>query len=218
MRGFLSVLFILVIVLMSYPFLFSDDQPGNKLTGLPWQIDVTADGHTRVFGISPGYSSLADAVASLGDDHVLAIVSSQSGSSLEMFFGHYRVGLMSAKVVMLAEATEDQISEWMQNSPGYEHMQSGQAKQFTLSERDKAAALAATIKLVTFIPAVNLDDEIIRKRFGEPAQVLDGGEGVTHYLFDAKGLVITLHEEGKEVLQYISPASFGELIAPLKQH
>ena len=68
---------------------------------------------------------------------------------------------------------------------------------------------------LTFIPAVNLDEEVILARFGEPEERIELG-AVTHFLYSLKGLDVALHKDSKEVMQYVSPADFGQLIQPLQ--
>jgi len=216
MRRFLPVLLILVIVLLIYPFIGVDDSGKTRITGLPWQIELLEDGTTRVFGITPGKSTLADAVDSLGVDHELGIVTSEDSRNLEMYFGHYRAGLMSAKIVLGAAASEQDLDGWMQRSVDFDHMRTGKAKKHFLNKTDLEQAMASVIRVITFIPAVNLDDEIIRQRFGEPSQVVQHATGSAHYLYPEKGLDLVLNAEGKEVLQYIAPQDFASLLLPLE--
>lgn len=61
---------------------------------------------------------------------------------------------------------------------------------------------------MTFIPSINLDEEVIRTRFGEPDQRTEL-EGVVHFLYPEKGLDVVIIEEGKEVIQYVVPRDFG---------
>ena len=97
MKRFLPAFLLIIIVLAVYPFL-GDKGPAQKVTGLPWQIDVLEDGATRVFGIVLGRSSLAEAHDALGRDTELAVMQDKDGSqSLEMYVAHYRAGLLSAR-------------------------------------------------------------------------------------------------------------------------
>ena len=213
MRGFLSILFILVIVLMVYPFVLVDDDAADRLTGLPWQVDRLDDGQTRVFGLAPGESTLADAVAALGDDHELGLIERDGALSLEMYFGRYRAGLMSAKIVLLTQVPQAQLGSWKQRAVDVQSMQTGKAKRYRLNPDDAQQALRSVVRLISFIPAVNLDDEVIRARFGDPAQVVQQ-EGLTHYRYPMLGLQISVREEAREVLQYVAPERFADLINP----
>ena len=70
------------------------------------------------------------------------------------------------------------------------------------------------IQSIACLPAVNLDQDIIIKRFGEADEVIQKN-GVTHYLYPAKGLDVILSEDGKEILQYVAPSEFKRLREPL---
>lgn len=214
MKRFFPAFFLIVIVLAVYPFL-DDEGAAKKLSGLPWQIAHDADGFTRVFGISPGRSTLADAAAVLGEDYELALVQKGDALALEMYFGHYRAGLLSAKMVLAARVDEAVLQRWRERVVKTDYMGDGKAKKLFLHADDMKPALASVIDSIAFIPAVNLDDTVIRQRFGEPAQVLAAAGGVTHYLYPRKGLAIALSASVKEVLQYVAPADFERLRRPL---
>ena len=57
---------------------------------------------------------------------------------------------------------------------------------------------------ITFLPSVNLDEEIILARFGEPDR-REQLDGVINYIYVKQGLDIILFEDAKEVLQYVVP-------------
>jgi len=217
MKIFLAIFALLAVMLAVYPFLGEDKQDG-KVTGLPWQIDTLDDGSTEVFGLHIGVSRLADALAALGDDMELAIIAStdvEEVGSLEMYYGHYRAGLLSGKLILHTATSEDSLKQWRDNAEKSDYMPSGYAKKYTLSAADKPQVMQETISGITFIPAVNLDEEIVLARFGEPAERIEQ-PGTTHYLYPEKGLDIAVHEKSKEVMQYVSPNSFDSLVEPLR--
>ncbi len=216
MRRFLPTFLVITLVLAIYPFIGNDRQ-NNTVTGLPWQIEVLPDGATRVFGIVPGQTTLGEAAEHLGADMELAVmVAKGEAGSLEMYYGQYRAGLMSAKLVLAAEMDAETIESMQQNAADKEILKSG-VRKYVLSEQDYARAFDAVINSIAFIPAVNLDHDIITKRFGEADEVIRSDDGVSHYLYPAKGLDVILSEEGKEVLQYVAPGEFKRLREPLGQ-
>jgi len=208
---------LLAILLAAYPFL---DQPEKTetLTGLPWQIEIQADGSTQVFGLHIGKSRLSDALEILGGDMDLAIIAAtdvDETGNLEMYYGYYKAGLLSGKLVLQTHASEQDIKRWSDNSPKFEYMASGLAKKHLLLDDDLPQVLDETIIGLTFIPAVNLDEEVILARFGEPENRIEL-PGVIHYLYPQKGLGIALHADSKEVLQYVRPMAFEQLMQPLQ--
>ena len=60
-----------------------------------------------------------------------------------------------------------------------------------------------------------MDEAIILQRFGTPAERIRQGETLEHFLYPDKGLDLVLDSKGKEVLQYVAPADFARLRAPL---
>ena len=217
MKIFFAIFALLAVMLAVYPFL-GDEKQGASVTGLPWQIDVLEDGSTRVFGLHVGVSRLADASATLGDDMELAIIAStdvEEVGSLEMYYGHYRAGLLSGKLILHTSTNEEMLTQWRDNAEKSDYMSSGYAKKYTPSASDIPRVMQETVSGITFIPAVNLDEETVLARFGEPSERIEQ-PGTTHYLYPEKGLDIAVHEKSKEVMQYVSPKHFESLVQPLR--
>lgn len=206
---------LLVVVLAIYPF-HDQSEDSEVLTGLPWQIEIQPDGSTQVFGIKIGISQLYDVIAILGSDMELAVIASKDeAGKLEMYYGHYQAGLLSGKLVLQTSASELNITRWRDNAVKSEYMATGKAKKYILLPDDLTRALNETITGITFIPAVNLDEAVILARFGEPDKRIQL-TGVTHFLYPVKGLDIAIHQDSKEVLQYVSPHTFQKLLQPLQ--
>ena len=123
--------------------------------------------------------------------------------------------MLSGKLVLQTDISEQEILRLRENSVSSEYMASGQAKKYILSPDDLIQVLDEIVTGLTFIPTSNLDEEIILSRFGEAKERIQL-TGVTHYLYPDKGLAIALHEDSKEVLQYVSPNAFQQLVAPLR--
>ena len=184
--------------------------------GLPWQIETLQDGSTEVFGLHIGTSRLSDAIERLGSDMELAIIAAtDEAGSLEMYYGHYRTGLLSGKLVIQTDISEADLKRWRDNALRSEYMATGLAKKYTLSPDDLPQVLDEVIIGLTFLPAVNLDEAVILARFGEPEKRLQLA-GVEHFLYPEKGLDIALHESSKEVLQYVHPSAFQQHVEPLQ--
>ncbi len=216
MKVFFTAFALLAVFLAAYPFIFDDGSRHDKVKGLPWQIAVDDRGVTSVFGVSPGNSTLADAMTVLGDDAELAIVEAKGeAGSLEMYYGHYRAGLISGKMILLAGANEDDLIQWKRSAVKVDYMASGLARKYSLDSDNLPVILDSVIQTITFIPAVNLDEEIVIGRFGQPEQKVPVNADLTHYLYPKLGLDIALSQTQKDVLQYVSPPAFGLLSVPL---
>ncbi|PCJ84491.1 MAG: hypothetical protein COA54_13585 [Thiotrichaceae bacterium] len=215
MKAFFLGFALLAVLVAAYPFLKSSDEIAS-LEGLPWQIKQLSDGTTQVFGLHIGVSRLSDALEILGADVDIAIIASADEvGSLEMYYGHYRAGLLSGKLILQTNIDPQKARRLRERAAKFEYMASGLAKKYILSTDDLPLILEQTIIGLTFIPSVNLDDEVILARFGTPQQRIVSDEA-THYLYPDKGLHIALHAKSKEVLQYVSPANFQQLVEPLQ--
>ena len=215
MKTFFVLFALLTFVLVIYPF-FDQDEEKKTVSGLPWQIEILPDGSTAVFGLHIASSRLSDAYDILGNDMELAIVAaSDEVGSLEMYYGHYRAGLLSGKLVLQTSSAEQNIKRWRDNAIRSEYMATGKAKKYYLSPEDLPQVLQQVITGLTFIPAVNLDEEVILARFGEPDQRI-AQAGMTHFLYPDKGLDVVLYNDAKDVMQYVSPHVFQQLTAPLQ--
>lgn len=213
MRRFIPTFLLITLVLAIYPFIGKDKDAG-PITGLPWQIEILPDGSSKVFGVIPGRTTLGEAAAQLGNDMELAVMLAKGETgSLEMYYGRYRAGLLSAKLVLAAELDADAINALRGNAVKTEVLETGSRK-YVLSSEDYTRAFSAVIQSIACLPAVNLDQDIIIKRFGEADEVIQKN-GVTHYLYPAKGLDVILSEDGKEILQYVAPSEFKRLREPL---
>ena len=198
---------LLVFLLSAFPFL---DQSENRqaITGLPWQIEILPDGSTQVFGLRIGESRLSDALELLGDDMELAVIAaSDEVGNLEMYYGHFKAGVIFGKLILSTKATEKNLKNWRENAIKSDYVATGRAKKYRLSVDDLTRALDEVITGFTFIPSVNLDEEIILTRFGEPVERVQL-DGATHFLYPEKGLDIALYEDAKEVMQYVLPNDF----------
>jgi len=215
MRRFLPTFLLITLVLAIYPFVGKDKDTGG-VTGLPWQIEVLPDGSSKVFGLILGQTTMGEAATHLGTDMELAVMVAQGEQgSLEMYYGQYRAGLLSAKLILAADVDADTIALMRENAAERKVLETG-ARKYLLNRNDQAKAFSAVIETIACVPAVNLDHEIIVKRFGEPGEVIQK-DGVTHYLYPEKGLDVILNEDGKEVLQYVAPSEFKRLREPLGQ-
>jgi len=89
------------------------------------------------------------------------------------------------------------------------------AVRYTLISVDYRAATLKKVTGLNYIPYVNLDEMIVRQRFGPPAERIVVDTNQQHWLYPAKGLDLLLDTRGKELLQYVVPADFDRLRQPL---
>jgi hypothetical protein len=207
----------IVAVLLAMPLLLiPEGDPAPPPThGLPWQIEKLADGGTRVFGLTPGRSTLADAKQLFGADVKVALVVAPGESgSLEAYYESVSAGGLAGKMVLTLASTLELRESMLQRAHKAEYMKST-TRQVDLAEADLALAATAAIDAIAFIPAANLDEQIVLQRFGPPAERIRSGEHREHFLYPDKGLELQLDAKGREVLQYVAPQGFARLRDPL---
>ena len=215
----LGVLVISVSLLMPV-----STEKGDKLIGspasqfLPWQIEPTAQGSIRVFGLTLGESTLQMAENQFqGGAKVSLFVSPEGRYKVEAYFDKVILGGFSAQLVMVMALSQDQQAAMFQRGARVSNLGGGR-KKVTLAGDDVQTVLAAPIISIAYLTRARLDDELLLKRFGEPVQRIREPENNTvHWLYPELGLDIALSDKGRAVLQYVSPQEFSGLVAPLLQ-
>jgi hypothetical protein len=215
--GVVGLLFLLTLV--AGPLLWdmadNDRDSAEPAEGLPWQIALTPEGDTRVFGLTPGRSSIDDTLAVFGDDIDIALVAPPGRPArVEAYFPAMRAGFVTGKLVLTIDIPEDRIVSMRERAVRSTYMESA-ARKHVLHPDDLLATRAAPIRVITFIPSVDLEEAVIIARFGEPATRIDGSDGVEHFLYPPLGLDIALSPRGKEIFQYVAPRDFALLSDPL---
>ena len=221
MKYFFALLGLVIAALLA-PFLLAPEKTANPPPveqAMPWQIELLADGRTKVFGLIPGSSSLAEARIQFGGpagvNPVPSIVAPEFGAaSLEIYFDSVNLGALTGKAVITLEASGKEIEAMQTRAAKADYMASG-TKKYLLNPSDLVAAEQRPIRAIAFIPAPNLDEQIILQRFGPPAERIPQGETLEHFLYPAKGLDVVLDSKGKELLQYVAPKNFASLREPL---
>jgi hypothetical protein len=205
------LLILLLIILVAVGLLViktgehAGDQPGDApVTGLPWQIERLPDGSTRVFGITPGQTTLDEAIERLGDTLELAVIAAPHESgSLEAYYRHYSAGPITGSLILVLDVAGDALTGLRNRG-----LQDAGTRRYLLHPDDLPAAYRAPVRVITFMPSLNLDEAIAQTRFGDPAEVVQVEDRQQHWLYPALGLDLVLNADGKDLLQYLSPGAF----------
>lgn len=213
---FLSVLLgglalVLIGILMPAP----DSERGQFL---PWQIERTAQGATRVFGITLGETTLQTAEQQMhGSAEVTMFATPDGLYRVEAYFDKVVLGGFASKMVMVMQLSPEEVEAMYLRGARISTLGSGTNK-VTLSSEDLRRAYAAPIASLAYLTRATLDDELLLKRFGEPAErVTEPESGTVHWLYPELGLDIALNSKGKAVLQYVLPKDFEALAQPLRE-
>jgi hypothetical protein len=207
-----------ILVALIVPFLIPT--PGNGADpehNLPWQIEIDSQGGSKVFGLQPGVSTLADVKAALGSELEVAIIAQPNEvGAVEAYYSQVALGFVLAKMVITLDLTPDVVNAMRERALKAKHMESTTRK-ITLHPDDLAQLERVAVKALAVIPTVNLDEATVVQRFGQPAERLQVGESRVHLLYPRFGLDVVVDGEGKELLQYVAPSAFALLREPLRE-
>lgn len=218
MKLFAAIAALILAALLAPVFFRSSDRAtARQDSGLPWQIERQADGTTRVFGLTLGRSTLADAQKIWGPEGQIAVIAAAGQPlALEAYYESASAGFVTGRVILSAEMSPATLDGIRQRAVKVEPTPSG-ARRFLPGGDDRRLLLQAPIRAISFIPSVNLDEATILQRFGTPGQRVRSGATAEHFLYADKGLDLLLDSAGKELLQYVAPADFARLSSPLQQ-
>ena len=117
----------------------------------------------------------------------------------------------NARLVLSARLPEERLAAFRAHA-GAGQPTAGGDRRYSLTEADHELALDAVVTAITFLPVVKFDADLVRKRFGEPAERLPVQDGM-HWLYPSLGLDLLLGDNGGALLQYVPPAHVRATVA-----
>lgn len=215
---------LLVIIALSIANFMLNPASQNSVetvTHLPWQIEITEQGNTRVFDIDVGKTTLQQATQQINQESwtnpEVALFQAPDGSyRLESFLGKIKLGPFEARVIFRLDATDDQLAEFAANSLSRKATPSGN-HQLRLSEPDFDKALQMPILELTYAPAVDTKTALLEQLFGAPEERIIINVDSSYWTYPQRGLVILMHEQDKEVFHYFAPRDFDRMSSEIKQ-
>lgn len=214
---FLKVMGVTIIALIAALWL-PGGPPPEEYRNLPWQIEVTGDGHSKVFGITLGQSTLGEVEKQFQEPSEISLFATDDGERVvEAYFNTVMLNGFKAKMVATLGFNDEQLQELYDDGERIATLAKGKRK-ITLSDTNLERARNTPVVALTYLPRINLDDVTVVKRFGEPARKVAEADGkVVHWLYPDKGLDVVMYAEAKEVLQYVAPKDFDRLRHPLEE-
>ena len=212
-----AVLIVVFIILNS-----SIKKHGVPEQTYPWQIKILADGKTQVFNVIFEETKLKAVDAILQSEPTLAVFESKDKTTLEAYYKSVALGGLTGDFIFTVVMTNAELDKLKKESKRQQHTEDN-ARRYDLDKNAIAEVKNYPVKNLIYIPVVQLDQEMVVRRFGEPGEKIKiipaAGEEkapeVWHYLYADKGLDVIIHEKGKEVMQYVSPKEFKVLREPL---
>lgn len=197
--------------------LMAPDNSINTPDTLPWKINHPTPDTTRIFGITLGKASLdetAEIFKGQAELEISLFKPSDGKLSIEAFYEEVNFNGLKAKIIMNIAVPDEEMQGMFNRGLRINSTPSG--KRITLTADDLARVRQAPIASLTYLPNVRLEDDILAKRFGEPAQrIRENNTDVIHWLYPQHGLDVVLGGKEKPLLQYVPPKDFELLRAPL---
>jgi hypothetical protein len=204
---------ILSVLIFAASF-FMPEKPEDT-SNLPWNIEHPTPETTRIFGLTLGSSTTNEAEQSFREEAKPSLFKSPNGELVaEMFFEQVTLAGLKSKIVITVAVPDAELQAMYER--GLRISSTGSSKKITLAPEDASRVRSLPIAGLTYMPSVRLEEGILGKRFGQPAQRIKEKEsGAIHWLYPQNGLDITFGGEQKPVMQYVAPKDFGKLVAPL---
>lgn len=217
-RNILLTVLAITLLILSVALLLPGGRPPDREPLLPWDIRLAPDGSSEVFGLTLGQSSLADARLQFRAQGKVNLFSSPGGlHNLEAYFDRVSLSGLKANLVLSLDLPADQARAMFERGLRISQLGSG-GKKVDLAPRDLDAAATLTIRHITYLPAADLDEPLLQKRFGEPQlRIREADSQLVHWLYPDRGLDIAVNPQGTEVFQYLPPAEFDRILAPLQR-
>ena len=187
------------------------DQPTPPAGERPWEVQVLADGTSRVFGLIPGRSTLADAMGRFGKGLEAAMFESPGRPlTLEACYSEVVVGGITGRLILSLAPSPAVLQGLRERSPGAKRLGTG-AIRYPIDFRDAEVLPSLTVRGLTLVPSANLDEATVQARFGDPVERVPAGEGASRWLYPDRGVAVTISEQGKDLIDYAAPSDFAWL-------
>ena len=181
---------------------------------LPWHIEHPTASSTRIFGVTLNENTLSEAEQSFKEDAQVSMFKSPQGKlTTEAYFDEVILNGLKATIVVTMAVPDGEMQAMLERSVRAQGVGSG--KQITLTSGDVANVRRLPVSSLTYLPSVHLNEATFIQRFGTPTQRIKESSGVIHWLYAQHGLDITFDGAAKPILQYVAPADFTKLSAPL---
>ena len=187
---------------------------------LPWRTTTSAAGQTQVFGFTLGETSLKEVRELFGQEGTINLFETPGRTErygVEVYFEQVYLQSLRADFVVTVDVDQETLGAMYERGLRISQLGSG-SKKVKLDPVDVEALLPRPIRAITYLPQARLDDPLIEKRFGTPAERRAEPEtGIVHWLYPERGIDIARDPNGKVVIQYVRPADFAGVLAPLTQ-
>ena len=209
----------LSLVAVALAILLPGGRQADPNPKLPWDIQLTPEQTVKVFNLTLGSSTLADAreVFQMHGE-VRLFVNQDDKPVLEAYLERVFLSGLRADFVLVLDADEQRLAELYTRGERISRT-SDTTREVELDDEDLQLVSNLPIRLINYIPYANLDADLTLSRFGKPTQKLTETEtGVIHWIYPKRGVSIGLNPDGKELIQYMQLREIPELIRRIEEN
>ncbi len=179
-----------------------------------WDVTVDENGQLSVLGVTIDKTSLKEAEKILNSQSEQALFISPKDSNKEPAIEAFFPKMPDGSKLILNLAASDEVMEKIINSASNPiAFPSGNVK-FEISEEHLPIVQSLKVKSLTAIPRIKITPEMLTNQFGIPVQQIANGD-IMHNLYPKIGLDAILDKSGEVMLQFVSPASFSNVLEAL---
>jgi len=214
--GLLAVL-LLTAALFLIMMLLPDEQAAEPIH-TPWSVTLSERGNSQLLGITLDESTLLQAQQQWrASPKITLFMPKESPAKVEAYFERVTLGGIRASIVAEITVPETELTTLIDQGARISTQGDGSRK-ITLDGTGVGIVEQSIITSLTYLPKANLPSEVIKQRFGTPAETFRIEEDkIEHWVYPEIGLDLVFSEETKEVLQYVPPSRFDRLLAPLQR-
>jgi len=210
----------LIIITAGIINVFFGPEPLNKADAakqLPWKIEITPEGNTRVLDIEIGATTVQQVKELWNVAPQIALFRSPDETfRLESFLGKVKIGPFQARIIFNLQASQELLKEFAENSSSSDATPSG-SHQLRLNGDDFERAMLLTINEMSYSPAVDTEVAMLSNLFGEAPNNIQIDENSSYWLYPQRGLAILVNTEDKEVFHYFPPRDYEQVLQEIVQ-
>jgi hypothetical protein len=185
------------------------NSPEKKYMDFPWVVTFPTDSTMKVLGITLGQDNVSDARIIFNTDFEMGLyVKKDKTPSLEVYFNSVKQAGLSAKVIAVIDIKNQPWEQWQVNHVKGKGLPEGEVK-YSLNVEDYRVAEHLPIKMLVYIPAANLDDDVINQRFGQEHEDIKISKTIKYWIYKDKGIAVRMDSEGKEMFRYTHPSNLS---------
>lgn len=176
------------------------DSPDSEQTAqAPWNIDIQANGTSRVFGITLGRTQLQDANQILAQypDTYFIPASDDMPARLVSVYDELNTGGLLATIELQYALEPSTLAEYEKSA-----LTVADKPYLQLSDQHQMQLLSATIKNLIYKPAIDYEVDVILQRFGPATEQLQINDSTQSWRYPELGLEIVIDSAGPDTFIY----------------